>query len=111
MQPFAAVCKQGWTRGSNLATYVAQSPGIFAMRLTPLVTAALAVAATAFAVEVVPVPQFRSVELRGGGAVTVVPGPAERDTIVEGSSPFIYMRVGHEGTIRITTCDDSCYPT
>ena len=111
MQPFAAVCKQGWTRASNHATYVAQSSGIFAMRLTLLVTAALAVAAPAFAVEVVPVPQFRSVELRGGGAVTVVPGPAERVTIVEGSSQFTHMRVERDGQLRIDTCDERCPPT
>jgi len=78
------------------------------MRFTPLVTAVLAFAAPAFAAEVVPVPQFRSVELRGGGALTVVPGPVERVTIVEGSSQFTHMRVEADGKLRIDTCDERC---
>jgi hypothetical protein len=78
------------------------------MRLTLLVTAVLAMAAPAFAAEAVPVPQFRSVELRGGGAVTVVPGPAERVTIVEGSSQFTHMRVDENGKLVIDTCAERC---
>src|SRR5436305_15328180 len=111
MQPFAAVCKQGWTRASNHATYVAQSSGIFAMRLTTLVTADLAVAAPAFAVEVVPVPQLRSVELRGGGAVTVVHGPAERGNIVEGSCQFPLISVALVGHLRSDRCVGRFAPT
>jgi len=80
------------------------------MRLTLFVTAAFAVAAPAFAAEVVPVQEFRSVELRGGGAVAVVPGPAERVTIVEGSSQFTHMRVERDGQLRIDTCDERCPP-
>ena len=51
------------------------------MRSTvPLFALALAASAPALATEIVPVPHFRSVELRGGGDVTVVPGPvAARD--------------------------------
>jgi hypothetical protein len=78
------------------------------MRFTLLATAVLAFAAPAFATEVVPVPQFRSVELRGGGAVTVVPGPAERVTIVEGSSQFTHMRVDESGKLVIDTCAERC---
>jgi hypothetical protein len=78
------------------------------MRFTLLVTAVLAIAAPAFAAEVVPVPQFSSVELRGGGAVTVVRGPAERVTIIEGSSQFTHMRVEADGKLRIDTCDERC---
>jgi hypothetical protein len=54
------------------------------------------------------VPQFRSVELRGGGAVTVVPGSAERVTIVEGSSQFTHMRVDENGKLVIDTCAERC---
>jgi len=88
----------------------ALKPGMFVMRLTLFVTAAFAVAAPTFAAEIVSVPQFRSVELRGGGAVTVVPGPAERVTIVEGSSQFTHMRVERDGQLRIDTCDERCPP-
>ena len=78
------------------------------MRLTLLVTAVVAFAAPTFAAEVVPVPQFRSVELRGGVALTVVPGPVERVTIVDGSSQFTHMRVDADGKLKIDTCDERC---
>jgi hypothetical protein len=44
----------------------------------PLFALALAVSAPAVATEVVPLPNFDSVELKGGGFVTVVPGPRQR---------------------------------
>lgn len=74
------------------------------------VASALAIAAPAAAGEVVPVPQFHSVELRGGGAIDVVPGPVERVTIVEGSSNFTRMQVVENGKLRIDTCDERCPP-
>ena len=80
------------------------------MRASLFATAALTFAVPAFAGEVVPTPQFRSVELRGGGAVTVVPGPVQRVTIVEGSSQFTHMRVEGAGQLRIDTCDERCPP-
>jgi hypothetical protein len=81
------------------------------MRLIlPLITATIAVAAPVFAAEVVPVAQFRSVELRGGGAVTVVPGPVQRVTIVQGSSQFTHLYVERDGQLRIDTCDEHCPP-
>jgi hypothetical protein len=58
----------------------------------------------------VPVPQFRAVELRGGGAVTIVPGPTERVTILEGSSRTTRIRVEEEGKLRIDTCIEQCPP-
>jgi hypothetical protein len=73
-----------------------------------LVTAAAVIAAPALAAEVVSVPQFRSVELRGGGGVTVVPGPAQRVTILEGSSQFTHAYVERDGQLRIDTCNDRC---
>jgi hypothetical protein len=77
-------------------------------RIFPLLTVVVAFAVPALAAEVVPVPQFRSVELRGGGAVTVVPGPADRVTILEGSSQFTHMRVERDGKLIIHTCDERC---
>ena len=76
----------------------------------PLFTAALLVSAPALASEFVPVQNFRSVELRGGGIVDVVPAPAERVTIVEGSSQFTHMRVEETGKLVINTCDERCPP-
>ena len=53
-------------------------------------------------------PAFRSVELRGGGDVTVVPGPVQRVTIVEGSTPFTSFRVERDGQLRIDACNERC---
>jgi hypothetical protein len=81
------------------------------MRSTlPLFALALAASAPVLATEAVPVPQFRSIELRGGGIVTVVPGPSQRVTILEGSSRFTHMRVEPDGRLRIDTCDERCPP-
>lgn len=76
--------------------------------IIPLFSAALLASAPALATEIVTVPQFHSVELRGGGAVEVVPGPAERVTIVEGSSQFTRMHVEGDGKLRIDTCEERC---
>jgi hypothetical protein len=62
----------------------------------------------AFADEVIPVPQFRSAELRGGGVVTVVPGPVQRVTIVEGSSRFTHIYLDQDRQLRIDTCNEQC---
>lgn len=79
------------------------------MRSTlPLFFVALAVAAPALAVESLPVPPFRSVELRGGGNVEVVPGPRERVTIVEGSSQFTHAYVDRWGKLIVDTCNANC---
>ena len=79
------------------------------MRSTlPLFAAALAASVPVLAAETIPVPSFRSVQLRGGGVVEVVPGPAQRVTIVEGSSQFTSMRVERDGRLRIDTCNERC---
>lgn len=76
--------------------------------ILPLFAAALAASAPVLATEIVPVPQFNSVELRGGGMVTVAPGPAQRVTILEGSSQFTRMRVERDGQLRIDACKERC---
>jgi hypothetical protein len=76
--------------------------------IIPLFALALAVSAPALASELVPVPSFRSVELRGGGNVVLVPGAAQRVMIVEGSSRFTRMRVERDGQLRIDACNDHC---
>lgn len=72
--------------------------------LLPLAIASVPAAAA----EVVPVPEFRSVELRGGGSVVVRPGPAQRVTIVSGSSRFTRLRVDEDGKLRIDACNARC---
>jgi hypothetical protein len=78
--------------------------------LFPLFAAALMASAPVLATELVPVPQFNSVQLRGGGIVTVVPGPVQRVTILEGSSQFTRMVVVRDRQLRIDTCDERCPP-
>ena len=74
----------------------------------PLFAVALMASAPALASEVVPVPHFNGVELRGGGDVVIVPGPAERVTILEGSSQFTHIHVENRGSLRIDACDGPC---
>lgn len=78
--------------------------------MIPLFAAALLASAPALATETLSVPQFRSVELRGGGSVAVVPGPAQRVTIVEGSSRFTHVYVDRDEQLRIDVCTELCPP-
>ena len=79
------------------------------MRSTvPLFAFALAASAPALATEIVPVQQFRSVELRGGGEITVVPGPAQRVTIIQGSTSHTRFDVDGQGRLRIDACYRQC---
>ena len=73
--------------------------------ILPLFTLAFAVSGPALATELVPVPPFRSVELRGGGNVVVVPGQVQRVTMVDGSTRFTRFRVEADGKLRIDTCN------
>ena len=72
------------------------------------VLVALATSVPAVASENVPVPAFRNIELNGGGEVMLVPGAAQRVTIVEGSSAFTRMRVDASGRLRIDACNERC---
>ena len=79
------------------------------MRSTlPLFIAAFAASAPALAIENVAVPGFRSIQLRGGGEVTVRPGPVQRVTITDGSSQFTTFRVHRSGQLRINACEGNC---
>ncbi|WP_308517647.1 GIN domain-containing protein [Sphingomonas flavescens] len=82
------------------------------MRSTlPIFAAALAASVPAIGAETVSVGNFRSVQLRGGGVVNVVPGPVQRVTIVEGSSRYTGMRIERDGQLRIDTCNERCPQT
>ena len=79
------------------------------MRSTfPLFAVALATSVPALAIEPIALPAFDSVELRGGGEVLVRPGPAQRVTILEGSSRVTRFRVEHGGQLRIDACTRDC---
>ena len=79
------------------------------MRSTvPLLTFAFAASAPVVAAEHVSVPAFRSVELRGGGEVTLHAGPIQRVTIVEGSAQVSRIYVAQNGKLRIDACDNRC---
>ena len=78
--------------------------------ILPLFAAALLACAPALAAELVPVPSFRSVELHGGGAVDVIPGPVQRVAILEGSSRFTRIYVENGGQLRIDNCAETCPP-
>src|SRR6476659_2778747 len=82
--------------------------GLAMRSVLPLFVAAIAASAPALATEVVNVPAFRGVQIRGGGVVTVVPGSAQRVTIEEGSSQFTRMYVTADGNLRIDTCNERC---
>ena len=76
--------------------------------IVPLFLTIFAASAPALAVETVPVPSFRSVELRGGGEVVVRPGPVQRVTILDGSSQFTRMYVVRDRQLRIDVCNNRC---
>jgi hypothetical protein len=69
---------------------------------------ALAASAPALAIEQVPVPSFRAIELRGGGTVTIAPSPVQRVTLVEGSTQFTRVRVDRDGKLVIDACNERC---
>jgi hypothetical protein len=76
--------------------------------IIPLFLLPLAAAAPALASEVVPLPHFSAVELRGGGDVTIARGPTERVTVVEGSTRFTRLYVDRHGSLKIDACNSNC---
>jgi hypothetical protein len=75
--------------------------------LLPFVVGLLALPAQTHA-QSVPVSSFRSVELRGGGDVEIVPGPVQRVTLLSGSTAYTSFRVDNEGQLRIDACNARC---
>src|SRR5881275_2612884 len=76
--------------------------------IVPLFAVAFVAAAPALASELVPLPNFDSVELRGGGEVTIVRGPIERVTILEGSTQFSRVYVDRGDSLKIDACNERC---
>ena len=77
--------------------------------ILPLFTAAFLASAPALAAEPIPVAPFRSVELTAGGDVTIVPGPVQRVTLLNGSTALTSFRVRRDGQLEIrTSCNERC---
>src|SRR3954453_23145450 len=76
--------------------------------IVPFFAIALAASAPALATELVPVPAFRSVQLQGGGDVSIVPGPVQRVTILNGSTQFTTFRMRENGRLQIDACNERC---
>jgi len=74
----------------------------------PLLGLALVASVPAIASEPVAVSAFHSVELRGGGDVVLVRGPAQRVTSVDGSSQFTHVYVDRQGGLKIDACNHDC---
>jgi hypothetical protein len=76
--------------------------------IAPIFLFALAVSAPVLGAEVVPVPAFHGVELRGGGDVQIVPGPVQRVTLIQGSTQFTSFRIRNGGQLQIDACNERC---
>lgn len=77
--------------------------------IAPFFAVALAVSVPVLAAEPIALPHFDSVELNGGGEVTVVPGPVQRVTLLSGSTQFTSFRVVRGGKLEIATrCNAAC---
>ena len=72
-----------------------------------LLPLALLASAPLVAAETVPVPAFKSMELRGGGNVVIRPGPAQV-VIIDGSSQFTRFWVDGQGQLKIDACNERC---
>jgi hypothetical protein len=75
--------------------------------LLPFVIGLLALPAQTHA-QSVSVSPFRSVELRGGGDVEIVPGPVQRVILLNGSTAYTSFRVENDGKLRIDACNSRC---
>jgi len=77
--------------------------------ILPMFILALTTSVPALAdAQTLPVPNFRSVELRGGGDLVIVPGPVQRVTIVEGSTQFTSVRMRRDEQLQIDACNARC---
>ena len=68
----------------------------------------LLAASPATAAELVSVPAFQSVELRGGGEVVYRHGPVQRVTLLNGSTRFTGFRVDRQRKLEIDACNNNC---
>jgi hypothetical protein len=60
------------------------------------------------AAETVSVPPFRSVELQGGGRITLRPGPEQRVALLNGSTHYTHFHIRHNDQLVIDACNNDC---
>ncbi len=58
--------------------------------------------------QIIPAAPFHSVELRGGGDITIVPGPVQRVTLLNGSTQFTRFHMRRGGQLQIDACNARC---
>lgn len=78
------------------------------MRMFRWLTIAVLVASYGAAQTVMPVGQFRSVELHDGGTVIVRHGPVQRVTILSGDAGSVRIRVASGQRLVIENCKQDC---
>jgi hypothetical protein len=77
--------------------------------ILPIIALPLAVSAPALAyAQPVAVAPFKAVQLRGGGDVSIVPGPVQRVTILNGSTQFTRFHTEHGDQLVIDACNAQC---
>jgi hypothetical protein len=75
----------------------------------PMFALALAISTPGFAnAQTIPIPSFHAVELRGGGDLEIVPGPAQRVILVSGSTQFTTFRMDRDDKLEIDACTAQC---
>lgn len=76
----------------------------------PLLTAAAfaALCAPALGAEILPLPHFDGVGLKGGGHVTLKYGTEQRVTLISGTTKFTHIEVNPGGGLNIDACDWNC---
>lgn len=89
------------------------------MRLAHLLAAAAIAAAapvaapvTAWAQTVMPTDKFTSVDLHGGGVITIHQGPTQRVTLVRGDPKVAHFEVTdreHGGRLIMSPCEGACW--
>jgi hypothetical protein len=77
-------------------------------RLLAATALTCAASGIAFAQTAVPVAHFDSVELRGGGHVTLRHGDVQSVTLVKGSTQFTQMNIEDGKRLVIDTCNRDC---
>jgi hypothetical protein len=80
------------------------------MRAAALLLPLTLSAAPLAAAELVPVPAFDSIELRGGGDIVIRRGPAQRVVILNGSTQFTTFQIRNGGQLVINGCNQRCPP-
>lgn len=78
------------------------------MRSAAIFLPLLILASVPAAAQLVPVPAFQSVELRGGGSVVYRHGSVQRVTLISGSTQFTGLHVDRQRKLAIDACDNRC---